>query len=74
MGKLFARVLNDRLQLVVEEDVSDTQCDFRTRRGCVDMIFCVRQLVEKATEHNTKIFLLFVDLHKAYDFVPRQAL
>ena len=74
MGKLFARVLNDRLQLVVEEVVSDTQCGFRTGRGCVDMIFCVRQLVEKAIEHNTKIFLLFVDLCKAYDSVPRQAL
>ena len=73
MGKLFARVLNDRLQLVVEEVVSDTQCGFRTGRGCVDMIFCVRQLVEKAIEHNTKIFLLFVDLRTAYDSVPRQA-
>ena len=74
MGKLFARVLNDRLQLVVEEVVSDTQCGFRTGRGCADMIFCVRQLVEKAIEHNTKIFLLFVDLRKAYDSVLREAL
>ena len=74
MDKLFARVLNDRLQPVVEEVVSDTQCGFRTGRGCVDMIFCVRQLVEKTIEHNSKIFLLFVDLHKAYDSVPRQAL
>ena len=38
------------------------------------MIFCVRQLVEKAIEHNTKVFLLFVDLRKAYDSVPRAAL
>ena len=41
MGKLFATVLNDRLQLVVEETVSDSQCVFRAGRGCVDMIFCV---------------------------------
>ena len=40
----------------------------------VCMIFCVRQLVEKAIEHNTKLFLLFVDLRKAYDSVPRAAL
>ena len=38
------------------------------------MIFCVRQLVEKVIEHNTKVFLLFVDFCKAYDSVPRQAL
>ena len=62
MGKLFARVINNRLQLVVEEVVSDTQCGFRTGRGCVDMIFCVCQLVENTIEHNTKIFSLFVKL------------
>ena len=74
MGKLFARVINDRLQLVVEEVISGTQCGFRTGRGCVDMIFCVHQLVEKAIEHNTEVFLLFVNLRKAYDSVPRRAL
>ena len=74
MGKLFATVLNDRLQLVVEETVSDSQCGFRAGRGCVDMIFCVHKLVEKALGHNTKLFLLFVDLLKAYDSVPREAL
>ena len=52
MGKLFARVFNDRLQLVVEGAVSDSQYGFRAGRGCVDMIFCVCQLVEKAIKHN----------------------
>ena len=32
MSKLFSRVLNDKLQLVVEETVSDSQCGFRTGR------------------------------------------
>ena len=38
------------------------------------MIFCARQLIEKAIEHNTKIFMLFIDLQKTYDSVPSQAL
>ena len=38
------------------------------------MIFMVRQLAEKAIEHQTKQFLIFVDLRKAYDSVPREAL
>ena len=74
IGKLFARVFNDKLQLVVEGAVSDSRGGFRAGRGCVDMIFCVCQLVEKAIEHNIKMFLLFVDLRKAYDFVSRAAL
>ncbi len=38
------------------------------------MVFCARQMVEKAVEHNTKIFMLLIDLRKAYDSVPRQVL
>ena len=30
--------------------------------------------MEKAREHNTKLLMLFVDLRKAYDSVPHQAL
>ena len=40
----------------------------------MDMIFFVHQLEEKTIEHNTKVFLLFVDFRKAYDSVQRQAL
>ena len=36
--------------------------------------FTVRQLLEKSYEHRAKIFLVFVDLKKAYDSVPRAAL
>ena len=39
IDKLFARVLNGKLQLVVEGAVSYSQCRFRARRGCVNMIF-----------------------------------
>ena len=74
IGKVFAKVIQMRLQKVAEEVLSDSQCGFRAARGCTDMIFCVRQLIEKAREHNTKLYLLFVDLRKAYDSVPRQAL
>ena len=74
MSKLFAGVLNDKLQLVVERVVSDSQWGFRAARRCVSIIFCIHQWVRKAIEHNTKMFLLFVDLRKAYDSVPSTAL
>ena len=62
----FAKVIQRRLQQVVEEVVPDSQCGFRKERGCIDMIFCARQLIEKAREHNTRLYMLFVDLRKAY--------
>ncbi len=74
MGKLFAKVLQRRLQNVIEEVLPDSQCGFRGGRGCVDMIFSARQIVEMAREHNTKVYMLFVDHRKAYDSIPRQAL
>ena len=36
--------------------------------------FVARQLVEKCHRHNDVLFVLFVDLRKAYDSVPRSAL
>ncbi len=68
-GKVLARILQERLQTVVEDQLPDSQCGFRKGRACLDMLFCARQLV-KTYEHNTKMFLLFVDLRKAYDSVP----
>ena len=73
-GKLYAKIIQQRLQLVAERVLPDSQCGFRSGRGCVDMIFCARQLVEKVIEHNTRIFMLFIDLWKAYDSIPHDAL
>ena len=73
-GKLFARILQQRLQRVAEEELAETQCGFRRGRGCMDMIFCTRQMVEKAIEHREQLFLVFVDLRKAYDSVPHEAM
>ena len=47
---------------IAEEVLPDSQCGLRRGRGCVDMIFGVRQIIEKAVEHNTKILMLFIDL------------
>lgn len=72
-GKLFTKVIQGRLLAVVEV-VPDSQCGFCSGGGCVDMTFCAQQLVEKAREHNSKIYMLFVDLRKAHHSVPCQAL
>ena len=73
-GKVFARVIQARLQAIAEGILPESQCGFRKGRGCTDMIFVARQLVEKCHEHNDALFALFVDLRKAYDSVPRSAL
>jgi hypothetical protein len=74
IGKMFARVMQNRLQKLASIVLPDSQCGFRNGRGCLDMIFSIRQLFEKVHEHHTTAFAVFVDLKKAYDSVPREAL
>ena len=38
------------------------------------MIFMAQQLVEKTIEHDDSLFVLLVDLQKAYDSIPRCSL
>ena len=65
---ISARIIQERLQIIAET------FRFRKGRGCVDMIFVARQPVEKACEHHDVLFILFIDLKKAYDSVPRDVL
>ena len=74
VGKLFPRVIQDRLQELSEDVLRESQCGFRKGRGCVDMVFVARQLIKKAIEHDTPLYVIFVDLKKAYDSIPREAL
>ena len=72
VGELTARIVQNRLQSIAEQELPESQCGFRC--GCTNMIFVIRQLIEKAFEHQMKQYLIFVDLHKAYDSVPRGSL
>jgi hypothetical protein len=74
VGKVVARILQERLQKLAEDELPESQCGFRRGRSCADMIFTVRHLVEKSWEHQTKAFFTFIDLKKAYDSVPREAM
>ena len=74
VGKVVARILQERLQELAAEVLPESQCGYRKGRGCMDMVFTVRQLIEKSWEHRAKSFLTFIDLRKAYDSVPRDAM
>ena len=74
-GKILARVVLCSVnQQVTDLVYSESQCGFRKGKGTTDMIFCLRQLQEKAREHNAPLYMAFIDLTKAFDTVPRTAL
>ena len=42
VGKVVARVIQDRLQHMAEGELPESQCGFRKGRGCSDMLFVLR--------------------------------
>ena len=74
-GKILAKIILNRLNdHFVDEIVPESQCGFRKNRGTADMIFAARQLQEKCHEQNKDLYVLFVDLTKAFDTVSRPGL
>ena len=73
--KILARIILTRIIVhLVDEIYPETQCGFRSGRGTIYMIFCLRQVAEKAREKNSDLYMVFVDLTKAFDSVNRDAL
>ena len=73
-GKVFARVVLNRLQKLAEKVYPESQCGFRASRSTIDMVFSVRQLQEKCREQRRPLYLAFIDLTKAFDLVSRTGL
>ena len=70
--KLWERIIDQRLRDIVT--ISDGQFGFKSGVGTTDAIFVIRTLCEKYREGNKPLDMVFVDLEKAYDTVPREAL
>ncbi len=49
-GKIYGRILNERVMKITNKSMGDEQGGFRKGRGCVDQIFTVKILVEKYRE------------------------
>ena len=62
------------MQVVMEEEGMDEQAGFRALRGTIDGLFATSVGLQKRKEHNLETWVLFVDLAKAFDTVPREAL
>ena len=52
------------MQKLAEKVLPESQCGFRKRRSCIDIIYMVRQLAEKVIEYVQKKYFIFVDLIK----------
>ena len=67
--KLWERIVESRLRSIVE--LSKRQYGFQKGKSTTQPMFCLRILQERMREYQQDLHLVFVDLEKAYDTVPR---
>ncbi|KAK3571245.1 hypothetical protein QTP86_005959 [Hemibagrus guttatus] len=70
-GKVYSRVLERRVQPLVEPRIQEEQCGFRPGRGTLDQLYTLHRVLEGSWEFAQPVHICFVDLEKAFDHVPR---
>ena len=72
--KIVCIILHGRLLPIQESLDHEAQCGFRPGRGCSDAVYTVKLAMKKRREHGLETWILFIDLVKAFDRVPRELL
>ena len=73
-GKVYGRILIERVRVMTEGMLGEEQCGFRRGRGCVDQVFTLKQLSEKYVGKGKDLYVAYMDLEKAYDRIDRDAM
>ena len=73
-GKIFNRVILNRLKHAVDPKLRDNQAGFRKNRSCTDQIATLRIILEQSLEWRTPLYINFIDYEKAFDSVDRASL
>ena len=76
VGKLFTKIMNTRLNEWAEREriLTEAQFGFRKERGTTDCLFILQGLIENMLGKGNKLFAVFIDYEKAFDYLDRGAI
>jgi hypothetical protein len=70
--KLWEKVIEHRLRRIIK--ISDYQFGFMPERSIIDTVHLLRQKIEYHRKRKKDFHMVFIDLEKAYDKVPKEVL
>lgn len=74
MYKLFASCLEERLAKYTEKHQPPEQAGFRKSFSTTDHIHTLEQIIEKYEEHQSPLYLAFIDYAKAFDSISHKSM
>jgi hypothetical protein len=69
--KIYERTLGSKLTNEIETKLEEQQYAFRGGRATTDLIFTIRQIIEKNWEYGRNLFFVIIDYEKAFDNIDR---
>lgn len=75
-GKFFSKILSNRLDKFLDQNniLCNEQIGFRKNCRTSDHIFTLKCLIDKSFRMSKRLYVCFIDLHKAFDTINREAL
>ena len=73
-SKIVCAIIAGRLTRLLEDERMEEQTGFMPSRGTIDGQFSLSILLQKRKEHRLSTWVVFIDLVKAFDSVPRDGL
>ena len=74
LGKVFNIIVLNRMKTSVDDVLRENQAGFRKGRSCNDMIFALKQVIEKSLEFQKPCYINFVDFKQAFDSIDRDVM
>ena len=71
VGKLFCKILNNRLVIRLESEkaLHEGQAGFRAKRSCVDNVYTLNEIIQGRIREGKHTYAFFLDIQKAFDTV-----
>ena len=72
--KLFTRLLQTRMENILDQNQPGDQAGFRRKFSTIDHIYTLNQIIEKTNEYNLPLCVGLIDNEKAFDSVKHFAI